>query len=77
MTKCFEPSAQAAFLALLPFGLQSAKFDTLGLPAFGWGAGWGWVSVPEEPHPASTVGPRPLLARGQQGPAHAPALVPR
>lgn len=31
---------QVAFLALLPFGLQAADVDTLGLPAFGWGAGW-------------------------------------
>ena len=31
---------QIALIAFLPFELQAMGFDTLGLPAFGWGAGW-------------------------------------
>jgi adenylate cyclase len=31
---------QIAFFAYLPFQLQAMEIDTLGLPAFGWGAGW-------------------------------------
>ncbi|MDT9600459.1 CHASE2 domain-containing protein [Sphingosinicella rhizophila] len=31
---------QAAMLISLPFLLQSWDFDTLGVPAFGWGLGW-------------------------------------
>ncbi|HYC55636.1 MAG TPA: adenylate/guanylate cyclase domain-containing protein [Candidatus Binatia bacterium] len=31
---------QIAFFAYLPFQLQAMDVDTLGLPAFGWGAGW-------------------------------------
>lgn len=31
---------QLAIFAALPFYLQSADIDTLGLPAFGWGVGW-------------------------------------
>ncbi|HEX8641311.1 MAG TPA: adenylate/guanylate cyclase domain-containing protein [Allosphingosinicella sp.] len=31
---------QLAFFGYLPFQLQAMDIDTLGLPAFGWGAGW-------------------------------------
>ncbi len=31
---------QLGLLAFLPFRLQAMDVDTLGLPAFGWGAGW-------------------------------------
>ncbi|HEV2864899.1 MAG TPA: adenylate/guanylate cyclase domain-containing protein, partial [Allosphingosinicella sp.] len=31
---------QIAFFGYLPFQLQGMHIDTLGLPAFGWGAGW-------------------------------------
>jgi adenylate cyclase len=31
---------QIVVIAALPFGLETLDMDTLGLPAFGWGAGW-------------------------------------
>jgi adenylate cyclase len=31
---------QIGFFGYLPFALQGMAIDTLGLPAFGWGAGW-------------------------------------
>ena len=31
---------QVAIIAWLPFQLQAMQMNTLGLPAFGWGAGW-------------------------------------
>jgi adenylate cyclase len=33
-------AVQLLFIAGLPFALQDGGLDTIGLPAFGWGAGW-------------------------------------
>ena len=36
-------AAQLVLIGGLPFAIQEAGFDTIGLPAFGWGLGWAFA----------------------------------